>query len=66
WVSGVAPGTSGDWSIVPVVNEDGSEEYIDGKAYNGGSLVRYKGKTYKAIYWTNTIPGSDNSWTLVK
>ncbi|MGL5352456.1 MAG: cellulose-binding domain-containing protein, partial [Clostridium sp.] len=34
--------------------------------YNTGDLVSYEGKVYKANWWTNTLPGSDSSWTLIQ
>ncbi len=33
--------------------------------FNGGDLVKYEGKTYRAKWWTNSTPGSDSSWELV-
>lgn len=65
YVVGENPDSSPAWEVAPTINEDGSEEYIEGKAYTGGSLVKYNGRTYKAVYWTTSIPGSDTSWILV-
>ncbi|PSV41284.1 hypothetical protein C9J46_18860 [Photobacterium sp. GB-36] len=31
---------------------------------DGGDIVVYDDIAYKASWWTNTIPGSDDSWTL--
>ncbi|MGL4875501.1 MAG: carbohydrate-binding protein [Clostridium sp.] len=36
---------------------------MPGKAYNGGTVVSYNGAKYKAKWWTNTTPGSDDSWS---
>ncbi|MGY5795802.1 chitinase C-terminal domain-containing protein [Rheinheimera faecalis] len=31
----------------------------------GGDYIRYQNLIYKANWWTNSVPGSDSSWTLV-
>lgn len=31
-----------------------------------GDLMQYQGKAYSANWYTNSIPGSDNTWTFVK
>ncbi|WP_087016772.1 cellulose-binding domain-containing protein [Thaumasiovibrio subtropicus] len=31
----------------------------------GGDQMVYEGKVYQANYWTQSVPGSDGSWTLV-
>lgn len=31
----------------------------------GGDYIRYQGKIYKANWWTQSLPGSDSSWSLV-
>lgn len=31
----------------------------------GGDKMAYNGKVYKANWWTNSVPGSDGSWTLI-
>ncbi|MGL6186371.1 MAG: glycosyl hydrolase family 18 protein [Clostridium chrysemydis] len=51
----------------PETKPDSSKDtYVKDKAYNGGETTIYKGKTYKAAWWTNSIPGSDESWILIK
>lgn len=32
----------------------------------GGDQMQHQGVAYKANWWTQSIPGSDNSWTFVK
>ena len=43
----------------------GVADYRAGEAYNGGNQVAYQGNIYEAKWWTNTVPGSDDTWTLV-
>ncbi|MGL5501678.1 MAG: cellulose-binding domain-containing protein [Plesiomonas shigelloides] len=31
----------------------------------GGDQMAYQNKVYKANWWTNSIPGSDSSWSFV-
>ncbi|EGM77264.1 chitinase [Rheinheimera sp. A13L] len=31
----------------------------------GGNYIRYQNLIYKANWWTNSVPGSDSSWTLI-
>ncbi|MGB0524615.1 MAG: Ig-like domain-containing protein [Flammeovirgaceae bacterium] len=42
----------------------GIAAYRSGTAYNGGDQVAHEGNIYSAKWWTNTIPGSDNTWNL--
>ncbi|MGL5149221.1 MAG: cellulose-binding domain-containing protein [Clostridium sp.] len=51
--------------MVVEVNPDGSKPYVPGSSYTTGDIVSYNGKLYKANWWTNTLPGSDSSWTLL-
>lgn len=46
---------------------DASNAYDPAKAYNGGEIVTYQGKTYKCKWWTQgTAPGTaDGPWELV-
>ena len=66
WVRGEDPDESYSWKKIIIPNEDGSIDYYKGLVCQGGELVRYEGHTYKAKHWTNTIPGSDNTWDLIK
>ena len=45
--------------------ENGSVEYVQGKAYGAGDIVSYQGKMYEAKWWTKSTPGSDSSWNLI-
>ncbi|MGL5616541.1 MAG: glycosyl hydrolase family 18 protein [Sarcina sp.] len=66
WTQGGAtPDKNSAWEEVVKPNEDGTVDYSAGKAYNGGAVVKYNGKSYKALWWTNSIPGSDSSWQLI-
>ena len=47
------------------VYEDGSEDYAKGKHYIKGDIVVYEGAKYEAKYWTESTPGSDNSWKFI-
>ncbi|WP_319024423.1 cellulose-binding domain-containing protein, partial [Paraclostridium bifermentans] len=60
------PDESYSWKKIIIPNEDGSIDYYKGLVCQGGELVRYEGHTYKAKHWTNTIPGSDNTWEFIK
>ncbi|MGL5697550.1 MAG: cellulose-binding domain-containing protein, partial [Plesiomonas shigelloides] len=31
----------------------------------GGDQMAYQNKVYKANWWTNSVPGSDSSWSFV-
>ncbi|MGL6229268.1 MAG: cellulose-binding domain-containing protein, partial [Culicoidibacterales bacterium] len=31
--------------------------------YVAGDIVTYQGAQYKANWWTQSLPGSDSSWT---
>ena len=66
WVRGEDPDESYSWKKIIIPNEDGSIDYYKGLVCQGGELVRYEGHTYKAKHWTNTIPGSDNTWEFIK
>ncbi|MFI3210841.1 MAG: SpaA isopeptide-forming pilin-related protein, partial [Peptostreptococcaceae bacterium] len=46
------------------INQEAAD-YIPGSTYNSGDLVKYDGKTYKANWWTTSIPGSDDSWEMI-
>ena len=32
---------------------------------NGGDHLSYQGGVYKANWWTNSVPGSDGSWSFI-
>ncbi|MGL5617110.1 MAG: glycosyl hydrolase family 18 protein [Sarcina sp.] len=66
WTQGGAtPDKNSAWEVVVTPNGDGSVDYNAGTAYNGGAIVKYNGKNYKANWWTNSTPGSDGSWSLI-
>lgn len=66
WTQGMTPGTAGSaWELQSETNEDGTESYYEGKVFTGGQTVTYKGSIYRANWWTNSVPGSDSSWTYV-
>lgn len=61
WTQGDIPGQADVWELVQA---EGDNSYVPGKAYNGGATVTYEGKTYTAKWWTQTEPGGSD-WTLV-
>lgn len=66
WTQGVAPGTAGSaWELQTEQNADGTEVYYEGRVFTGGQTVSYNGSIYRANWWTNSVPGSDSSWSYV-
>lgn len=69
WTQGQEPGTNSVWVLV---SDDGgggddpsADAYDAARAYVGGDLVSYDGKTYKAAWWTlGETPGSASVWIL--
>lgn len=66
WIKGEFPDKSQAWEKVITTNEDGTIDYYKGMICNGGEYVNYNHHVYKAKWWTNTVPGSDISWELIK
>ena len=65
YTQGSTPGEAGSaWARVPEYNADGIQLWYEGMVVTGGSKVSYNGIIFEAKYWTNTVPGSDSSWTL--
>ncbi|HUM83710.1 MAG TPA: glycosyl hydrolase family 18 protein [Lachnospiraceae bacterium] len=63
---GTAPGTQGSaWERVASYDASGNPIWYDGMIVTGGNKVNYNGSIYQAKWWTNTVPGSDSSWTLI-
>ncbi len=68
WTDGV-PGVDDTWENKGTCDGPGTgdetgtcwAEWIQG-AYNGGAQVSYKGINYQAKWWTNGVPGVDNTW----
>ncbi|MDR1769483.1 MAG: carbohydrate-binding protein [Hungatella sp.] len=60
WTKGDIPSAGGPWEL-----QNGSNEYVHGKAYTGGDIVVYQGQTWRANWWTTAVPGTDSSWSLV-
>ncbi|HAP60718.1 MAG TPA: hypothetical protein DCR93_14875, partial [Cytophagales bacterium] len=70
WWTNTAPGDD-TWQYISACSGDGNtggcggvEDYRPGTAYTGGQQVAYQGNIYSAKWWTNTTPGSDNTWNL--
>ncbi|MGL5693281.1 MAG: immunoglobulin-like domain-containing protein, partial [Peptostreptococcaceae bacterium] len=66
WVQGEDPDKSQAWEKEIKPNEDGTISYFDGMVCLGGELVSYNGNVYKAKWWTNSVPGTDGSWEIIK
>lgn len=66
YTQGEMPGQSEVWKRELNVNEDGSVEYVPGHIYEKeGQLVSHNGETYRVKWYTNSEPGSDESWELI-
>ncbi|BAD85954.1 chitinase, containing dual catalytic domains [Thermococcus kodakarensis KOD1] len=52
-------------NLLVVVNWSSYPKYEPGKTYNQGDVVEYNGKIWRVKYWTQSVPGSDDSWELV-
>ncbi len=74
WWTNSTPGSDSTWELVSDSSNGGSDEntpedgvaaYVPGTAYTGGQQVKYNEKVYEAKWWTNTTPGSDDSWKLI-
>ena len=71
WTQGETPGTADVWSqstsCSGSAQPPASTAWVSSKAYVGGSIVTYNGKTYKAAWWTQGhVPGADPAgpWKL--
>lgn len=70
WWTNTAPGDD-TWQYISACSGGdtggcgGVADYRTGTAYTGGQQVAYQGNIYSAKWWTNTVPGSDNTWNLV-
>lgn len=62
--SGGSNGDSGSCSGVPA-NVVEYPVWPRGTYAAGGDFIRYQGKIYKANWWTQSLPGSDSSWSFV-
>ncbi|MCG8538933.1 MAG: carbohydrate-binding protein, partial [Clostridia bacterium] len=60
-----APDKSSVWEKISEPNEDGSVNWYEGMVCVQGDRVVYNGKVYEAKWWTNSVPGSDDSWKLI-
>lgn len=66
WTQGTVPGSAGSaWELQAEQNADGTESYYEGRVFTGGQTVTYNGSVYRANWWTNSVPGSDSSWSYV-
>ena len=69
WWTQSIPGSDSSWTQLTNNNSNGNNsestnnEYVPGGTYVGGDVVMYQGQQYKANWWTQSIPGSDSSWT---
>ena len=45
-------------------NNSGVPAYVAGGTYTGGQQVSYNGVVYEAKWWTQSTPGSDDSWKV--
>ncbi len=52
-------------NLLMVVNWSSYPQYEAGKTYTQGDTVEYSGKVWRAKYWTQSAPGSDDSWELI-
>lgn len=52
-------------NLLVVVNWSSYPQYEAGKTYTQGDTVEYSGKVWRAKYWTQSAPGSDDSWELI-
>jgi|GEM_PF-438886 len=62
---GETPSSSSAWARETSYDENGVAVYYENMVCTAGDKVSYNGSVYQARYWTNTVPGSDSSWTLI-
>ncbi|HAX72310.1 MAG TPA: chitinase, partial [Firmicutes bacterium] len=69
WWTNTTPGSDSSWELVSgnQNNDDGLDipTYVAGTAYTQGQQVMYNQNVYEAKWWTNTLPGSDDSWKII-
>lgn len=56
----VEPAKVNTYPNFPQLGWDGQPSHA-----NGGDYLRYQQKIYRANWWSNSVPGSDGSWTFV-
>ncbi|MGL6248010.1 MAG: carbohydrate-binding protein, partial [Culicoidibacterales bacterium] len=68
WWTQSLPGSDTSWTKLS--NNGGNtggevtgNDYVTGATYVTGDIVTYQGAQYKANWWTQSLPGSDASWT---
>lgn len=82
WWTNAIPGSNGDWTLlkaclVPATGTDPDPEPVCGAVNvypnwtqtdhaNAGDEMAHEGNVYRANWWSNTTPGSDGSWSLVR
>lgn len=66
WTKGEIPGEAHVWEKELILNTDGSFDYYNGLICTGGEIVSYDGHLFLAKWWTKSIPGSDQTWLIIK